>query len=71
MKAIIVKSKVFVSNSRRCEMVEVEGRLLPFHDGVDLFNCKRKWWLRYSYDRCTGDFPSKKKAMGWYDRGGR
>ena len=57
--------------SKKNECVEVEGRLLPFLEGVDLFTYKRKWWLRYSPTRCTGSFISKQKAMAFYNNGGR
>jgi hypothetical protein len=52
---------------------EVEGRLLPFKDEVDLFNVGRKWWLAYkdNIEYNTGSFNSKKAAIAWYTKGGR
>lgn len=49
----------------------LEGKLLPFKEGVGLFNFGRKWWLRYGYEHQTGPFKSKKAAVHWYEHGGR
>lgn len=70
-KDTIVKSKVWWPGKNPTKLIVIEGRLLPFKNGVDFFNYKRKWWLRYSRNHCTGSFKSKKAAMGWYNRGGR
>jgi len=50
---------------------EAVGRLVPYKAGVQLFNSKRYWWLHYSKTRLTGHFKSKKKAIDWYESGGR
>lgn len=51
----------------------VQGILIPFRDGVSLFHHKRKWWLAYSdaNDHNTGHFKTKKRAIEWYEKGGR
>lgn len=58
---------------RTNEEKEVEGHLYPFKYDCNLFRSGRKWWLAYpdSTDHNTGSFKSKKKAIEWYERGGR
>lgn len=53
--------------------LQLEGRLIPFKNGVNIFNAKRKWWLAYtgSIDHNTGPFRTKKEAIQWYEKGGR
>jgi len=65
------KTTSMVLDKRQDRYVEKEGTIQPFHEGVELFNIGRKWWLRYSYQRMTGSFPTKKKAMAWWEDGGR
>lgn len=63
--------RVFYSNRHSCCFKVVSGRLLPFKEGVDLFNARGKWWLSYGFDRNTGSFKTKTRAMSWHDHGGR
>lgn len=51
--------------------VELIGRIVPFNNAVAIFNHGRKWWLFYSSARLTGAFPTKTKAMAWFNHGGR
>lgn len=62
-------AKVYSRGKNAC--IRIEGKLFPFNDEAQLFKSGRKWWLHYGYDRNTGSFPSKKRAMAWYTNGGR
>jgi hypothetical protein len=72
-------TKALIFDARSCSLVE--GRLLPFtertqeatgdYKDVQLFNYKRKWYLHYAYNRCTGYFKSRKKAAEWFNKSGR
>lgn len=69
MKSVKQKSSARIWTGKT--MIWVEGTLQPFKKNVKLFNSERKWWLYYSKTHCTGSFPSKKKAVAWWENGGR
>ena len=68
----VTRTTRVVWSSKLGELI-LEGRLLPFQKGVNLFNANRKWWLAYtgSIYHNTGPFKTKKAAIQWYEKGGR
>lgn len=72
----LFRAKVFNGKTH----VIVKGTLQPFKEGektiydgheVRLFHSGKKWWLYYDWDRCTGSFKSKGRAVEWYTGNGR
>ena len=62
-----VRGKVWTGTKE----VELVGRIVPFNKDAAIFNHGHKWWLFYSWKHLTGDFPTKTKAMAWFNNGGR